>query len=231
MTIAIAAAVLTGCVKTEGTGWLNLSITEGEVADVIAKSTLSDYAQLPASGNFSLTIKSGKNTVWSGLVSEWNPATGLSSGNYTAEVTYGSIEDEGPSKPYFSGAANFSIAGGQSTNVTIPVSLGNAIVKIECTDAFRNYYKSWSFTITTGAGNVFDDVKEAIFMDAFKFSITGTFTSQSGAVRKMAAKSWFVDPATCYTVKFDVTNTGSVAITVKFNDTVEKVEFTEDLNS
>ena len=34
----------------------------------------------------------------------------------------------------------FTINGGDSKQITIPVSLANAIVKVSCTDMFRNYF-------------------------------------------------------------------------------------------
>ena len=231
ITVALAALALAACQKADQTGRLIFSIEEGQVADVETKGNVSDYATIPSAGNFLLTVKNGPAILWSGMLCDWDSTKELKAGNYTAEASYGSATEEGYAKPYFFGSANFSINGGQSTTVGIPVSLGNTIVKISCTDAFKNYYTSYTFTVTTGAGNVFEYKEGGIFMDAYKFSISGTLTAQNGSTYTMAARSWNVDPATCYNVKFDVSNTGSVTVSVSFDDTVQTVELVEDLNA
>jgi len=230
LTAALAALALASCQKTEGYGRLDFSLKEGDVADVTTKGSVSDYATLPSEGDFTLTIKSGTTTSWTGLMSAYDPTTQFKTGNYTAEVTYGNPEDEGYDKPYFFGTTDFSIIGGQSTPVTIPVSLGNSIVKIVTTTAFDNYYTAKSFKITTGAGTVIDNVSGPVFMDAYKFTLTGSLTTQGGGTKTIAAQTWNVEAATCYSVKFDVTNTGSTTVSISFDNTVQEVSFTEELN-
>ena len=228
--IALAAMALPACQKTAQTGCLSFSLKEGEVADVQTKGNVSDYATVPSEGDFTLTVKNGSAIVWSGLLSTWNVTDQLAAGKYTVEAVYGSVEDEGYAKPCFAGSADVTVVGGQNTSVTIPVSLGNAIVRISCTDEFKSYYTSYSFTVTTGAGNVFENVTDAIFMDAYKFTLTGIFTTQNGNNVTMAPKSWNVDAATCYNVVFDATNVGNVTVSISFDDTVQTVEFEQDLN-
>lgn len=229
--VAIAALALAACQKADQTGRLAFSIEEGQVTDVETKGNVSDYATMPTAGDFLLILKNGPTVLWSGMLSDWDSTKELKSGNYTVEASYGSAEEEGYAKPYFYGSANFSINGGQSTTVGIPVSLGNTIVKISCTDAFKNYYTSYSFTVTTGAGNVFEYKEGGIFMDAYRFNVSGTLTTQNGATYTMVPRTWNVEPATCYNVKFDVSNTGSVTVSVSFDDTVQTVELVEDLNA
>ena len=228
--VALAAIVLPGCQKTAQTGRLSFALEEGEVMDVQTKGNVSDYAAIPSEGDFTLTLKSGASIFWTGLLSEWNGTKEIEAGKYTAEVSYGSAEDEGYSKPCFAGKADFTVTGGQTCYVQIPVSLGNAIVKISCTDAFKSYYTSYSFTITTGAGNVFENVSGPVFMDAYKFTVTGNFTAQSGKAVSMAPVTKDVEAATCYNMVFDATNVGSVTVTISFDDTVQTVEFEQDLN-
>lgn len=231
ITAALVALALAACQKADQTGRLIFSIEEGQVADVETKGNVSDYATMPSAGNFTLTVKSSGTVLWSGMLSDWDSTRELKAGNYTAEASFGSPEEEGYAKPYFFGSSNFSINGGQSTTVGIPVSLGNSIVKISCTDAFKNYYTSYSFTVTTGAGNVFEYKEGGIFMDAYRFSVSGTLTAQNGKTYTMTPRTWNADPATCYNVKFDVSNTGSVTVSVSFDDTVQTVELVEDLNA
>ncbi len=230
LTATLVALALTACQKTDGYGQLNFFLEEGEVYEITTRGSVSDYATLPADGDFTLSIKSGSSLVWTGLISVFDPTTQFRAGSYTADVTYGNAEDEGYEKPYFYGSTNFDITGGQTTAVSIPVSLGNSIVKIRTTIAFDNYYSSKSFKITTGAGTVINNVTGPVFMDAYKFTLSGTLTTQGGTVKTISDQTWNVDAATCYTVKFDVTNTGSTTVSISFDDTVQTVNFSEELN-
>lgn len=230
VTVAALLAVCS-CQKEEQGGSLAIALTQGDVAEVVTKGKVSDYASLPDNSAFTLSVSGGKNFSWSGMFDEWDNGTKLKAGTYKASVSYGDPVQEGPSKPYFAGEAEFTIFGGETTEVNIPVSLGNCIVKIKCTDAFNSYFTSSAFAVTTGAGNVFPYNGEAIFIDAYKFTVSGTVTTQNGSSYSLVEKSWNVDAATCYTVKYDVSNAGSITVTVTFDDTVETVSLTEDLNA
>lgn len=230
LTTVLAVLALISCQKTEGYGRLEFSLKEGEIADVTTKGSVTDYVALPSEGSFTLTIKSGTNTVWTGLLSAYDPTTAFKSGAYTAEVSYGNPENEGYGKPYFFGTTGFSIIGGQTTPVTIPVSLGNTIVKIGTSAAFDEYYTARSFTVTTGAGTEIKNVSAPVFMDAYKFTLTGSLTTQGGEIKNITPQTWNVDAATCYTVMLDVTNTGRTTVSISFDDTVRGVSFTEELN-
>lgn len=228
--VALAVLAAVSCQKAEQTGRLVFSLQEGEVADVVTKGNVSDYATLPSTSAFSLTVKDSKlATVYTGTVGGWDPEKKLSSGNYTCDVWYGSDAEEGPAKPYFAGSAAFTITGA-TTEVTVPVTLGNAIVKITTTDQFNKYYPQRSFTVTT-PDNSFKYDGKAIFV-SYQFSVGGSVTNQAGKTFTLETKTWKGNAATCYNVKYDVNNVGGVTVTISFNDTVETVQLGEvDLNS
>lgn len=222
---ALAALGLASCQKADRTGGLVFALAEGEVAEV-TKGNVSDYATLPSESAFNLTVKDSKSaTVYTGTIGGWDETTKLSAGNYTASVTYGSDAEEGPAKPCFSGSADFAINGGSTTTVTIPVSLGNAIVKVTKTKAFQNYYPESSFTVSTPDNSFVYDGKP-IFV-AYQFSVGGAVKNQAGKTFTLETKNWKGQPATCYTVKYDVDNVGGVSVTVSFNDKVESVDLGE----
>lgn len=229
--VALAAISLaTACQKAEQSGAVTIALEEGPVAEIVTRSNVSDYAALPSEGSFDLSITSGKNTIWSGPLSTWDTEMKIKAGTYTATVTCGDPEVEGPARPYFAGSAEFAVFGGQTSTVSIPVTLGNCVIRIECTDAFKNYFTSSSFTVTTGAGNVFEYAGEALFIDAYKFSIVGKGTTQAGKEYNFEEKNWNVSAATCYTVRYDVSNVGGLTVTVSFDDSVETVYFSQELN-
>ena len=205
--------------------------TDGIVAEV-TRSNVSDYTDLPSAGDFRLQISDAQNSpVYTGLLKDYDASTPLKVGNYSVTASYGSSSDEGFGKPYFSGSADFGVAGGETKEVKIRASLANAIVRFAFTDVFKAYYTDYSFTLTTGGGTVIEFPKSetrAAFIDAYKFSVSGTLTNQAGKTQTFSNSfDKSIDAGKCYTVKFDVPNIGSSAITIIFDDTVETVTLTD----
>lgn len=229
--IPVAAAFLAlSCSKQQSAeGYVSFSIRENaEIADV-TKSKLSGYMTLPSAGDFNLKVSDENGAaIWTGKASQWSDQTKLRVGNYSVEATYGDSSAEGFDKAYLYGKTNFAIAGAGTQNVTVNVILKKALVKLVCTDAFRNYFKDWNFTVLTGKGTAIPFARnetKAAFVDAYKFSVSGTLTNQAGNVQTLSAVEYTsIKEATCYTVKFDASKTGGLKISILFNDTVETVD-------
>lgn len=225
--LVVLAAVSCTKHQTAGNGLVSFDLLNNQHVADVTRSNVSDYTALPSAGNFTITILDATSTsVWSGKVSEWDATTQLPSGNYSVNASYGSLEEEGFDKPYFYGSQTFAVQGGQTVNVSIPVSLGNTIVMVDCSDDFKNYYKDYSFTVTRNGADIATFAKDetkAAFVDGYKLTLMGTLTSESKTVSFSKDYS-SLSEATAYTFYFDVTNVGGAAITISFNDTVETVE-------
>ncbi len=230
---AVALATVSCSTKISGsgdaaTGFVNFTVEAPDEIALVTKASLSDYTALPASSDFRLVVKNSDGApMYEGTVSGWDSSKPLMAGNYSVSASYGEEGVEGFDKPYFTGSAQFAVQGGQSTPVSVPVRLGNALVKIECGDRFRNYFTDWTFKVTTGTGTVISfpkDEKRAAFIDAYKFSISGNLTSQGGTVKTFAKDYNTLEANTLYTLKFDASNIGGVTVTVTFDDKVETVE-------
>lgn len=234
---AVLAVLLGGGCSKSGdglqTGRLAIRLSaKNDIADV-SRSSLSSVTTLPADGDFTLTVrKQGESAaVWADKLSNM-PAEGieLSAGTYTAEAVYGSATEEGFDKPYLSsdnGGVAFTVNGGATSSVRIPVALMNTILKIVSTEAFDNYFPEHSFKVTTAAGSEIDFAKgetRGAFIDAYKFTIAGTLTNQAGKSQGFSKEYASVNPATCYTIKFDAPDTGGATVTITFNDTVTTVD-------
>lgn len=227
------ALVPTSCSRHQDTADGNVLFsvaTDGQV-DVVTKSNVSDYTTLPDAGKFTIALtNSNGDEIYAGTLEGYDASTALKTGNYSVKANYGSVADEGFGKPCFSGETSFSIVGGGTASVTIPVSLTNAIVKVECTETFDAYYTDYSFSVKTGGGTVIDfpkGEKRAAFVDAYMISVSGTLTSQSGKTQEFSKEYRSLSPKTCYTIKFDVSNVGGNSISISFDDTIEDVELTE----
>lgn len=222
-------ALAFSCTKnhTEGKGQVSFVLSSDlEIAD-LTKSSVSQYTILPSSGEFTISITDESSaSVWSGKLADWDPATNLQAGNYNVTATYGSIEEEGFDKPYFTGSANFSVAGAQKTEVKITVSLGNTVVLVKCTDNFKNYYQDYSFKLSRNNSEIVTFVKDdarGAFVDGYKFTLSGTVTSPT-KTQNFSKDYTSLHEATAYTFLFDASNVGGTSITVTFNNNVETIE-------
>ncbi len=231
--LCLATVAAAACHKSEAPtatdGTITFAVaTQQEVNDV-TRSKVSDITDLPAAADFTLTITDAqKKTVWSGTIAQMTEPYTIAAGEYTATAQYGSVSDEGFDKPCFTGSMPFTINGGDSKQITIPVSLANAIVKVSCTEMFRNYFSDYSFKITTAAGTQIDFPKSetrGAFIDAYKFTIDGTLKNQGGTAQSFSKTyDTGINPATCYTVTFDASSVGGTSVTVTFNDTTETID-------
>lgn len=226
--LALIAAVSCTKSQTEGNGQVTFAVSSNDVvADNMTKSNVSDYTALPATGDFTITIlDESSSQVWAGKISEWDATTPLLAGNYTVNASYGDIEDEGFDKPYFTGSQTFSVKGGETSSVSVPVSLGNTIIRISCSDYFKKYYSDYTFRLTRGTAEIATFVKDetkAAFVDGYKIKVEGTL---QGELKTYSFEKEYtgLDEATAYTINFDAPNVGGSTITISFNDTVEVVE-------
>ena len=233
--VFISALILLGalsCTKnqTDGTGQVIFEVQSRQDIVEVTKSQVSDYTTPPSASDFEITIKDSKNeTFWTGKVSEWVSSTPLLAGTYTVEASYGSFEEEGFDKPYFFGETSFEVKGGLSVAVPIEVSLANTIIKVECTDNFKNYFKDYTFTLTRDGSDVVEftktvvDAGSAAFIDGYKIKVEGTLVGEF-KTQTFAADYSDLDVAKAYTLEFDAPNVGGSTITISFNHDVMDVE-------
>lgn len=236
--MAVLALLPVSCSKQQGEsldGRVSFSLdADGQVTEAV-RSNVADYATLPQPSKFTIVLtNAGGNEVYRGLLEGYDASTALKAGEYSVSASYGSTSDEGFGKPCFTGSKTFSVAGGSTTSVTIPVSLANSIIKVECGDSFKSYYTDYSFTVKTGAGAVINFPKgetRAAFVDAYTISVSGTLTNQGGKTQSFSKDYKSLSPKTCYTLRFDVSNVGSGSISISFDDSAEDVNLTDvDLN-
>ena len=150
----------------------------------------------------------------------------LPAGNYTVKASYGSLEEEGFDKPYFTGTQTFAVKGGETVAVSIPVALGNTIIKISCSDYFNRYYSDYTFKLTRDGAEIATFKKgetKAAFIDGYKIKIEGVLT---GELKTYTFEQEYtgLNEATAYTINLDAPNVGGSTITITFNNDVETVE-------
>lgn len=211
--------------QTEGSGQVCFTVSSNEIVADMTKSKVSEYTTLPSTEDFSISV-SGSGYQWSGKISDWDETTVLLAGEYEVTASCGAIDTEGFDAPYFVGTQSFAVAGGETSSVSIPVSLGNTIVKVSCSDDFKRYYKDYTFKVTRDGSTIVEFVKDesrAAFVDGYKIAIEGTLTGESKTY-SFQKEYTNLDEATAYTFHFDVSNVGGSSITIKFNDNVETID-------
>ena len=224
----LALVLAVSCAKTQSAtgGQVIFSVSSNDAVADVTKSHVSDYTALPSAADFTITI-TGEEYSWTGKISEWSAETALTVGEYSVTATYGNLEnEEGFDKPFFTGTQTFTVVGGEQVAVSVPVSLGNAIVRMTFTEAFNNYYPDYTFKLSRDTKEIAAFTKgetRAAFLDPWKFKLEGTL------VGEMKSSTFSKDysnlsEATAYTFNFDVTNVGGATITIRFNDTVETIE-------
>lgn len=226
--IAVLCALFS-CAKSQsdGRGQVVFKVASNQTVADVTKSNVSDYTNLPSAGEFTITIKDASSAlVWTGKISDWDPTTVLLAGEYTVEAVFGALESEGFNKPYFYGSKSFTVVGSESTAVTVPVALANTIIKITCTETFKNYFKNYEFKLTRDGDAVVlfaKDEERAAFIDGYKIKVEGVLTSET-KIHNFSKEYTNLNEATAYTLIFDASNVGGSTITISFNDMVEEIE-------
>lgn len=225
-----------GCSKVkEGvsgdTGCISFVVSsDGTVAES-TKANVSDFTSLPSSASFIIDVKNAEGTsLYNGSVADWDASAQLPVGNYNVAASYGAPDEEGFDKPYFTGSQPFAVVGGETTAVSVPVALGNTIVRVSCSEMFKNYFPDYSFKLTRNNATIVAFAKDdtrAAFVDGYNFTLEGSFTNAASKSTTFKKEYTNMDEKTCYTFVFDASTAGGVKVTVSFNDTVEEIDLGE----
>lgn len=255
----LVALCFASCAKSEPTGGANneemgvATISIGATTDVEATraeltTNLSGKVNVPEAEEFFLVVNGVRNEAgetWNNSwefanIDEFNGTQYLYRGYYKATVVAGDINDEGYNLPTFMGTSEeFLIVPRTDVDVEITATIANAIVKVEVTDAFKEYFTGgYKLNVETDS-NTFEDVTSAensgklLFIKPGKFTVSGTATkqaNQSGGSATVIPLSKEVTGVarTIYTVKFDVSNAGGATLKITLNDTLVHEEAIED---
>jgi hypothetical protein len=219
---------------------VNFRLEVSSEVDDLTRANVS--CTTPAAEDFTLKIEgvdNDFNAEYEGIA-VFHEDNYLHYGNYKATVVAGDIAEEGFDKATFVGDAEFAVAARKEVNVEITATIANALVKVETTENFRNYFVGGhSLELTTAAGNKFDvsAQSEPLFIAPGEFKVNGTATkqaNQSGAEGAVIALPEFkMEGAaqTYYTVKFDVKDAGQATLEISLNEELkESIDIEQELN-
>ncbi len=200
--IYLAAALLTvGCAKEQpgsgnaGYGTLRFACT----ADAGIETAVSAEAEhpeagttaetIPSAGEFALTLTGeGYEKSWETIAAFTAENPLLEEGRYTATISYGDPEAEGPGKPYYTGSNDdIRVVALESATAEITARLGNAQAVVRATEQFREYYHDIRFTLTTGQGNTFSfDLDSEGYVEVPVYVVAGKSLSVTGTARRQS---------------------------------------------
>ena len=181
----------------EGSGALNVQVSANPEVVVGTNTRANDGAEgeLPDVNDFSFSIFKGEN-----LRGEWNTLVDffaddeltLRPGNYTAIASYSDIKNEGFELPYFEGNQAFSISKGKTTNVEVTCYLANAKLKIAYTDAFKEFFSSYSSEVTSSLNNIvkYEQSEERYgYFKPGELQVRTTFRKKEGSSQEVTVQA------------------------------------------
>ena len=241
---ALSALLLAGCQKdnsvqsTAGEGKIAINASTSGVVE-----TRADGIQVatPELSDFSLLIK-GKNfeKSWSSLSQYRTDDERYTAGTYTVSIACGDSSEEGYDLPAFAASKTAEVLDrNRTTEVALTATVANAIVAIQTTEAFNNYFPVSEFTVTT-TSNTFEYDKQSaehlfvapaqdvkIDCSCIRQSNLAANKSEKLATQTIANTA----AATRYVSTYDLSTVGGVAITVKLNQTIiDTIEVETELN-
>ncbi len=224
--------------EQEGKGQVTISCVTSDAVDA-TRANIS--CTTPKADEFTLKIEGQDFSKEYATIAEFNADSYLHHGSYKATVVAGDLANEGYDMATFAGSTEFVVEARKQHDVEITAYIANALVQVDVTENFENYFVGgYTLTLTTSAGNEFDVTAqtEPIFVAPASFTIGGTAVkqpNQSGAEGVTVAlpeyKPTNVAAQTLYNVTFDVETAGSATLTISLNDTlVESIDIEQELN-
>lgn len=156
-------------------------------------------------------------------------------GDYTMEAYYGSIDDEGFEKPYYYGSQALTVYEDRTTDVNIVAKLANTMVSIEYTDAFKNYFTSYSAELHSTGGNYVtyasDEIRPA-YLRPGTVTLALSVTKPNGTSATLQPASINAQAQHHYRITLDVNGgeVGNGVLVISFDETLQTETINIDLS-
>lgn len=218
---------------SSGEGGILLDLTLN--SDMIyAQQSRADYSAVhfvPTIDDLVLTLKNedaSVNEKWSSA-SKFPNDSKFKIGNYSMEAYYGRIDDEGFEKPFYYGATKFTVFDGETTPVSLVAQVANSMVSLSYTEAFINYFTTYSANIhAEGGGYILyaSDERRPAYVRPGNVVLSLSLKKQNGVASTIEAATFKAEPRHHYKVTFDVNegNVGDAQLIITFDDSIIQEE-------
>lgn len=198
---------------------------------VVGTNTRADDGtekELPDVNDFSFSIFKGEilRGEWTTLADflSDDELTLRSGNNYLATAAHGDVNREGFELPYYEGSQPFVINKGKTTNVEVTCYLANAKLAIVYTDAFKDYFTTYTSEVSTSLGNTVEYVSSEERYAYFKpgdLVVRVKVKKKEGYSQEVTlkAKDFTAEARHAYILTLDV-DAGSSSLNVSFSDDI-----------
>ncbi len=131
------------------TGKISLKLKADHSVATATRANDAESPVKPEAEEFAIRLENSDGSY----VKEWetlgkfNDEEGFPRGNYTVTASYGSIDEQGFSKPHYVGTEQVTVVPGESSNHSITATLANSMVSIRYTDSFMNHFSSYNASV------------------------------------------------------------------------------------
>lgn len=216
----------TGQIAARCSADYNVAIPKGSSATPEAEGESEIESLSPEIGNFAVQLKKSDGSfdqTWSSL-DQFPIDKKFSVGAYEMSIWYGDIAEEGFEKPYYFGNTTFEVEDEETVSPSIVAKLANSMVSLNYTEAFKNYFTSYSAKVRTASGTIIDfanDETRPVYVKPGKVTFQLNMVKTNGV--ELSLEPAGIDNAaacTHYRVTFDVNGgeVGDAVLTVTFDD-------------
>ncbi|MDE6341997.1 MAG: DUF4493 domain-containing protein [Muribaculaceae bacterium] len=257
--LLLGAIGLTGCsdenpwgTTSKEQGSINLTLTTD--TDISAAKpafrsedtdNLNNYIEIPAAKDFKITLEKTDGTflqTWNTLqyFLDYAHENTFDTGAYTLTAFYGEKGKQDFEAPYFEASASFNVLSGKTQELELRAELMNSMVKVNYTDAFKNYMSDFHSRLHTDGRT--DDIiygdseTRPAFIEPNNASLTVHFTTKESGITSSKMVGDFAPMGkTLHNVTFDIAKSdkGSAQLAISFDDSLEEdniyVDLTDEL--
>lgn len=234
----------TGNGTGEGNIKLNLTASNEVSAALPEVRAISTEIIAPPVKDFHIRLikEDGTTQTWS-TVKEFVDESSFSVGIYSIEAYYGdpstqgtiNDSDEGYEYAYYYGITeHVTVLEGQTTDVELHAGLANAIVEIEYSDEFKNYFTDWETTLQTDENSPLKlgSRESWNYVIPGEVSITIIAEQQNGRKLKLKPGTFKAEAQHMYKMRYTVYNSeiGNAQLAIEFDDNLEQDPIIVDLS-
>ncbi len=221
--------------QQRGMGGIDLKLTASADVKDATPVVRADVPALvaPEAADFAISLRNldtDEVKTWPTL-DDFNAEQGFATGAYTLTAYYGSINECGFEKPYFTGEASVNVLEGRESSVEVTAQLANSMLSVEYTDAFRNYFPDYKVAVHSEGQSYVEFTKSETrpgFFTPGAVTLQTTLTNPSGKTVTLQAAEIQALARHHYHVTFDVNaaETGNATMTVSFDDSLQQEDVT-----
>lgn len=218
---------LASCSRDENTplaseGYIQVKVTASdEMQEEITRTADSEG---PEVDEFALAIKNadGETIASWDRFSDYDPEkAAVPAGKYTVSASYGDALAEGFDALSYAGSVDVEVPEGETVGASVDCTINKARVSISYTDAFKEYFSSYSASISSASGKKIDyaanEIRAAYFLSGnldIYLSVTRPGATESVSLK---VKTLTAELKHEYRLTMDV-DAGSATLKIVFND-------------